>query len=90
MMEINDQIIKDIIKNKDLKNLMHETLTKVDKYDNIIDESRCQFNQTDDYGKLSVLGFINGILPELTGKVLVEKYNEENSSSSYDIVDKWW
>ena len=53
----------------------------------IAKESCCQFgmdNQT------TVLGFINGILPELTGKVLVKHVDDDKGEVvGWDIVDRW-
>jgi hypothetical protein len=94
LIDINDQILKDIIENKDLAELMHKPMAQFthigvfeDQKQKLVNESRCQFNTQ---SELTVLGFINGILPELTGKVLIENIDDNGKSVGYDIVEKWW
>lgn len=54
-------------------------------------ESCCQFNNN---GELSLLGFINGILGELTNKVLVADVESGDKLNltikGFTIREKWW
>ncbi len=51
------------------------------------DRSCCQFKQdvAGDY-VCTVLGFINGILPELTGQHLVKKVDDETGQVGYQVA----
>jgi hypothetical protein len=55
---------------------------------NLMDKSCCQFNR--DAKTLNILGFINGILSETVGKVLVVyiKYNCDNVEFTGNITQK--
>ena len=60
----------------------------------LADESCTQFRSYEDEPNVyfvTLLGFINGVLPELTGKVLSMNTDDETGEIvGWDIKDKWW
>lgn len=101
----NCDLLDEILKTKHLNQLMQEKLSILTVYSEendedeitqdkeIVENCRGQFtiSETDpNRYELTLLGFINGILPELTGKVLVQNIDDDNNVTGYDVVEKWW
>lgn len=83
-----NRIISDVIKCTQGKfdpKLLDIVLCKVSI--DLADKSCCQFREN---GELTLLGFINGILPELTGKVLIKNLDDDGNVIGWEITDKWW
>lgn len=57
----------------------------------VAEESAAQWGPAEDGFELSVLGFINGILPALTGMVLVRQTDDETGETvGWSVKEKWW
>jgi hypothetical protein len=94
--KINQSVIEDVInstgKPEELNKILFKDFVEFEgnpeEIQKMVEESICQFGQGKD--SLSLIGFINGILPALTNKVLVQYIDDDGKFLGYRVEDKWW